>query len=350
MLLLNQNDVYVLDSTKSGSQLRTKEAGFYGRILQPLFDDLFLVKHKYVATTSSVSIHEFSSTLQSNGRPILMIIIAGDTSISEFVNSLSKVDMGQIKIFVVPAGTGNSLALSLGIIDERIAVQRLFQYDEESTRPLNLYQAKFPLGSYFFKNTDRQQLLPNIVLFVVVASWAFHASLVADSDTEEMRKHGTSRFKVAAHENLKQLQEYRGDVVISDDTGSRITHKGPFAYLVVTPSQKFEPSFQILPKGDIFNSDLYLVGFQTQNNGNYILDIMKEVYNDGNHITDQRVFYDKVDKHLRIRLTLGPNETISRRRFCIDGAIVIVPNNEGDYVTFKNHGSHVNGWNILIVN
>lgn len=346
---LRQNDVYVLDSTKSGPKLRTKDNGFYGRILQPLFDDLFKIEHTYIATTSSRSIHEFSSALESHDRPILMIIIAGDTSIGEFVNSLSKNNVGNIRIFVVPAGTGNSLALSLGIVDEAKAVQRLFLHTNENATPLHLYQANFSTGSYLLENTGRHQPIPNPILFVVVVSWAFHASLVADSDTEEMRKHGINRFKVAAHQNLSRRQEYNGNLSINDEEGIKTNHQGPFAYLVITPSQKFEPTFNILPRGDIFNSDLYVVGFQTNQDESYILDIMKEVYNDGNHIKDERVFYDKVDKNLSISLTLGQNKSLETRRFCVDGAVIIVPDSDTNDLTVGYHGSKVNGWDLAII-
>ncbi|GEQ70570.1 hypothetical protein JCM33374_g4248 [Metschnikowia sp. JCM 33374] len=347
---LHQNVVYVLDSTKSGPELRTIDTSVYGRIIRPLFEDVFKVKHTYVATTSSTSIEEFSSTLESTGKPILMIIIAGDTSVGEFVNSLSKKSSGKIKVFVVPAGTGNSLALSLGITDEAKAIQRLFLHTDENVSPFHLYEAKFPEGSFLLQNTGRQKPLLGPVLFVVVASWAFHASLVADSDTEEMRKHGINRFKVAAHENLTRRQEYNGILTIEGEKNKKIVHKGPFAYLVITPSQKFEPTFTISPKGDIFNSDLYVIGFQTENDESYILEIMKEVYNEGAHTKDERVFYDQVDNQSTIAVTLGRNQSLETRRFCIDGAVVVVPDNEENILRVGYHGSKVAGWDISIVN
>lgn len=348
-MILHQYEIYVLDSTKSGSELRTKDSGVYGRILQPLFDDLFQVQHEYIATTTPTSIAEFSSGLKSQSKPILMIIVAGDTSIGEFVNSLSTNSKGSIRIFVIPAGTGNSLALSLGVTDEAKAVQRLFTHTNENVSPFHLYSASFPEGSVVLENTGKSRQLSNPILFVVVASWAFHASLVADSDSEAMRKHGIGRFKVAAHQNLSRRQEYDGELIVSDKNGAMTVHKGPFAYLVITPSQKFEPTFKILPKGNIYNSDLYVVGFKTEENSDYILDIMKKVYDNGSHVADKRVFYDQVNAEMTITLLLGENRDLQKRRFCIDGATVIVPDVENSSVIIGYYGSRVNEWHLSIV-
>lgn len=341
------DDVYILDLLRSGRG-RTSESGVYGRILRPLLQSVLQIPHTYIGTDSWSAIGNFAASLVAKGRPVMLVVIAGDTSISEFLNALGPGHGTLLKLLVVPAGTGNSLALSIGLTDELAAVKKLVFHGEHDVRPLNLYEAQFPPGSYFLQHDGTKLEFSRPLLFVVVASWAFHASLVADSDLDEMRKHGIDRFKIAAGQNLAREQKYLGKFTISRQGATSAHQDGPFAYFVVTPSKKFEPTFEVLPKGNIFNSNLYVIGFHTEQDDKYIMDIMMEVYAGGKHVKNEKVFYNLVEKDQLITLEVKDADVVEKRRFCVDGAIVVLPELEGQ-VTIRYHGSETNGWNVNII-
>lgn len=342
------DDVYIVDSLRSGVG-RTKETSVYGRILRPLLDDVLQIKHTYLGTESPAAIAKFAAGLVLQNRPITLIIIAGDTSINELVNALGPGSQSVLKLLVIPAGTGNSLALSIGLTDEAAAIKKLVLYQDADVRPLNLYEAQFPPGSYILLHDDTKIAIEKPLLFLVVASWAFHASLVADSDTDELRKFGIERFKIAAGQNLARPQNYEGNLSITRQGSTVVLEEGPFAYFVVTPSKKFEPTFEILPKGNIFDSNLYVVGFPTEESDNYIMDIMMEVYAGGKHVENSKVFYHLVEKEQLIELHVKNTEQLQKRRFCVDGAIVVLPEQLESDVRISYHGPHVNGWNVSII-
>lgn len=347
-LAIANDDVYILDSLRSG-KLRTPDSSIYGRVLRPLLSDVLNIDHIYIPTQNSTAIAEFAASLKPRDRPITLVVIGGDTSINELINALGPGKQSHLKMLVVPAGTGNSLALSIGLTDEIAAVKKLVLYQESDGRPLNLYKAQFPNGSYILQHDGTKTAFSGPLLFLVVASWAFHASLVADSDTDELRKFGIERFKIAAGRNLARPQKYEGVFEVTRQ-GATSTHKeGPFAYFVVTPSKKFEPTFEVLPRGNIFDSNLYVVGFLTEEDENYIMDIMMEVYAGGKHITNEKVFYNLVNKDQRIELKVKNGIPLQNRRFCVDGTIVVLPEQEESDVVISYHGPRANGWRISII-
>lgn len=332
--LINSKNVIVIDSTKSG--VGRNQRDIYKPLLKPILD-IFLVVHTYVDTTSADTVTELANSLKSGDYSI--IIISGDTSVTEFVNGLPQHQKGTIKINLIPFGTGNSLALSLGIENEFIGIQKLLK--DSPHHPLNLYRAEIPANSWLLHEGAPIKPLETSIEFLVVLSWGFHASLVADSDTKELRKHGLDRFKMAAMKNLKAVQEYDATTIIGNDC----IINGPYAYWLVTPSRRFEPTFEILPKGDIFESSLYLVAFKTEvDNDNYIMDIMTQVYNQGSHINNPKVTYKKItDEGLILKFNdLAPD----KRRFCIDGTIVQVP--EGGEIRIKPCNNKKYDWQLMI--
>lgn len=347
LLLLFQSDVYVLDSVRSGLGGRSKQSGAYGRLLKPVLD-AFSIAHHYEGTESRDSIAAFAASLRPKEKPILVIIAGGDTSVGEFVNGLTADKKGEIHVATIPEGTGNALTLSNGSKDENEAVWRVLTASTAEKVPFQLYQADFPADSVIFHHDGYKEPVRQL-LFIVVASWAFHASLVADSDSDDMRKNGIDRFKIAAGANLGRPQHYSGFVEIESERERRASLEGPLAYFVVTPAQRFEPTFVILPKGDIHSSSLYVVGFRTEDNDSYIMDIMKEVYDNGRHVENPKVFYEEVSAKEVVHLSVAADLPVEERRFCVDGAIVVVPGTTESAVDIKYHGSLVGGWDLYLV-
>lgn len=318
----------VLDSTRSGSSIRSKDSSVYGRILEPILKNVLKVPHEYFGTTSASSILEFANSLSDISDPLCIVIISGDTSINELLNSLQGTKL-DILFYVIPAGTGNALALSLNIENETDALLRFILGTEDDVHDLQVYEAIMPPETKKLQPDGSQERLSNSsVLFTVVFSWAFHASLVADSDTEEMRKLGIERFKKAAHDNLERPQVYHGLVALTNKGTESWSNLGPFAYLTVTPAQRFEPTFQILPQGNILDDRLFLVAFNSKDDPSYILDIMNEVYDSGKHVHNSEVIYRPVEPGTSLRLAISPQNTPSDLRFCIDGAIFVLPDSQ----------------------
>lgn len=343
LLALAKDDVFIVDSLLSGTG-RTEESGIYVRLLKPVFDFLG-ISHRYCPTSSLTYIAELAASLKNYGKQITVVFISGDTSVNEFINGLES-GGGCIRILVFPAGTGNSLALSIGIVDEARALRKLFTYKEQDVRLLNLYQAKFPSDSFILQQDGSRKPVTTL-LFVVVVSWAFHASLVADSDSEERRKRGIQRFQISAQENLARPQQYYGSFKI----GKR-EFNGPFAYFVVTPSKKFEPTFLVLPQGNIFDQSLFVVGFKSENddNGNYIMEIMGEVYDGGKHVKNPKVLYERVESDQKVDLHVNNALQLQKRRFCVDGAIVVLPEKKSQHdIQIGYAGTSVKGWDIHII-
>lgn len=330
----NHHQLVVVDSVSSGTG-RQKEKDVYNKILAPLFAELG-IKHRYLKTESAATITEFAQELR--GGSYAVILISGDTSVTELINALPENETGAVNICVVPCGTGNSIALSLGTTTVFAALQRFFR-SVGGIQPVQLhtYEALFPDGSYY---VNSKIPIKDKVRFVVVLSWAFHAALVADSDTPELRKHGVDRFRMAAESNLEKNCSYEGSYLI--DTKS---YNGPFAYWLVTATSRFEEKFLILPKGDINRPELHVVlfGAQSDATGGYIMEVMQQVYQDGSHVDNKKVVYQRIGTESGVWLTTeGRNE-----RFCVDGAIVVVP--EPGTIGIRLAGDTVRGWTLGIV-
>ncbi|KAI5949266.1 hypothetical protein KGF57_004865 [Candida theae] len=332
--------VYIIDSINSGIG-RSDEKNIYTHIIEPLFKSLG-IKHHHYKTSSASSITEFASNFQDQDATV--IFLSGDTSINEFINALNPVVTGSISIYPVPIGTGNSFALSLGLTDPLKSIVQLLQVGKKS--PLYLYAANPPKGTRYLVQDELKEEVELPIYFIVVFSWAFHASLVADSDTPELRKHGIQRFRMAAENNLSREQKYEADFSINDDAV-----EGPFAYWVLTPSKKFEPTFDISPKGDIFDDNLYLIAFRTKPSDDaYIMDIMKQVYDGGSHINNPDVIYREITPDDRVQLKLRNSQSLLKRRFCVDGSIIALPDDEeNSSITIQVKDNALGTWKLYIL-
>lgn len=307
------DSIFVIDLVRSGARVLTHLV--YNLVLRPLLT-LSGNTHTYIETILATAIIEFARRFTAANA--LVVFILGDTSINEFINHLPTTTKGKVTIAPIPAGTGNSLALLFDIDSVEAAVNRLFL--SSFTQPLYAYQAKY-------SGTSR--------LFLVVFSWCFHAALVADLDTPELRKHGLVRFQMAAQANLAKPNQYQGKI---NADGKEID--GPFAYFVATPSVRFEPTFIISPQGDIRQNSLYVISFPS---GLDILEIMNQVYDNGAHIKNPNVNYIKVKDTLTLTHRAQSDD---EKRFCIDGEIVSIEDGE---VVLSAVGNDAHGWQLYTI-
>lgn len=331
----------VIDSTVSGTH---RSSDVYFSVLAPLLK-AFDLPHVYVATTGPHTIPNHASSFSSSST---VVFLAGDTSVHEFVNSLQpQTSSASMTVAIIPTGTGNAISESLGrtngIAD---AISRLFL---GAPIPLQSMKVGFGQGSTLATTGDPVSQLQSLV----VTSWGFHASIVADSDEPEARKQGAARFQVAAHHNLTVPQDYKGTVHYRTKSwlGGSTQHKldGPHSYVLFTFMTSLEKGFVISPKGDL--SKLFLVQFNyTENNSDRIMEIMKAAYNKGSHTDLSDVTYHECD-------TASTNEDspiaqISitdsdprHHRVCVDGRIV----NVKDKVELFATSATYKGWRLFIV-
>lgn len=313
------SEVLVIDSIKSGkgrilpSSTANSDApetisNIYDEVIRPILN-IINVKHTYYRTETETSIAKFSSLLGStkqvdgSQKQVTLIILSGDTSIHEFVNNLSSSkgakSQRELNFGIIPLGTGNAFALELGITNPIEAVLNIFSNSFAETdklaelelntvkkiKPFTLYEATFSKGSYYYNSNDssekNREYLEKLKFFVVL-SWGFHAAIVADSDSPQLRQLGNDRFKVAALDNINHIkQEYKGEVYIRDQTDSSNIQEesnqnqknlkkdrwhflsndpiGHYSYFLISLVNSLEPGFKISPSSDFLKSQAYVI-------------------------------------------------------------------------------------------
>lgn len=331
-------NIIIIDSTNSGTKT---SSSWYFSVIKLLFDALGL-RHVYVSTTSADTISKHAKSFTS---PSTVIFLSGDTSIHEFVNNLQSVaDQQELILGVIPTGTGNALSSSIGHQGIGHAISRLILGNAE---PLASYSVRMPKNSYFYQ-TEHLERVPPVIQSLVVTSWAFHASIVADSDTPEYRKLGRQRFSEAANDNIARDQLYRGEIL--DDKGNAIISITDHSYLLFTLLTNLESSFRISPAGRPPSSkDLYMVEIPHVS-GPDILEVMMKVYDNAKHIEDDRVNYVKIQRPVNIRILPQKDDSEITRRFCIDGRIVVAEPTPGDDIVAISEPSYTyKGWCLKVI-
>lgn len=331
-------NIIIIDSTNSGTKT---SSSWYFSVLKLLFDALGL-SHVYVSTTSADTISKHAKSFTS---PSTVIFLSGDTSIHEFVNNLQPVaNNQQLIIGVIPTGTGNALSASIGHQGIGHAISRLILGAAE---PLASYSVRMPQNSYFYQSRPLERV-PPILQSLVVTSWAFHASIVADSDTPEYRKLGRQRFSEAANDNIARDQLYRGQIL--NDQGDAIIPITDHSYLLFTLLTNLESTFRISPAGKPPSAkDLYMVEMPHVS-GPEILEVMMKVYDNAKHVDDDRVNYKKLSGPIKIRILPQKEDTDITRRFCIDGRIVVAEPSPGDDIVALSEPTYTfNGWSLKVI-
>lgn len=171
----------------------------------------------------------------------------------------------------------------------------------------------------------------------VVCSWGLHASLVADSDTPEYRKHGSERFGMAAQELLNPSDGsashiYRGKITMLGDgrkhTRPRQILTEEHMYVLATMVSQLQAGFNISPQSKPLDGLMRLVHIRPCP-GKMMGELTRMAYKDGSHIEEEGVGYGTIGG-----LRIDFDEEDGRwRRICVDGTIVKVP--EGGWMEVK---------------
>lgn len=349
--------LYVIISTGSG---HGDAQGFFDTIVKPAFGASGINEYAYHVhtTASSRSIAEFASAIllprANGGCHQTVLLLSGDGGFVDIVNTmLSSSRSSQfIKpvIGLVTMGTGNALANSTGLNCDLTRGLRHFFRGEPHNLPT--FSATFSPGSQFLVDEgSRTESLadfdtdPGIVYGAVVCSWALHASLVADSDTAEYRKHGSQRFQMAAKELLAPSDGsvphvYKGKVTLfkKDSHGQEFQttlESNEYMYLLATMVSNLEEKLTISPHSKPLDGHLRLLHFGPISSGE-VMKILGLAFQGGGHVEDEAVGYDDIEG-----MRVDFDESDSRwRRVCVDGKIIRV--GEGGWVEVqKNAGADV---------
>ena len=113
--------------------------------------------------------------------------------IYDLLNALPKnthsTESHRITISPIPCGTGNALAMSLGITSIPVGISAFFGVSKVKS----IDTSPLPVLRISILEADQER----VIWAAVVCSWGLHASLVADSDDPEMRRqYGAKRFGV----------------------------------------------------------------------------------------------------------------------------------------------------------
>ncbi|KAI5795308.1 hypothetical protein DFH27DRAFT_626590 [Peziza echinospora] len=356
------SEISVILSTSSGVAGGSEEV--YSKTVKPLFENhLNLIEgtgYTLVKTTTATTIHEYISGLSSpntntKAHNHTILLLSGDTSLFELINSFPTTTTSSPKITLLPlpTGTGNAFATSTYPTTHPLTSLLL-----GTPTPLPLISVTFP-PTTSLKSTSLPTPPSNTLYASVVLSWAFHAALVADSDTQFYRTTypDTTRFFIAAQANLLPTPHlYKGKISTLNNDGSSWTEiKTPstpgtpdgYWYFLATLISNLESTFPISP-------------LTTPSTGKGaeegpLMDVMNAVYDNGRHITLPAVGYERdgVDG-LRIELLEedyipetedSPHDRNRWRRICIDGAILEVE--KGGWVEVRRVEKGLEGLSIL---
>ncbi|KAH7317816.1 ATP-NAD kinase-like domain-containing protein [Rhexocercosporidium sp. MPI-PUGE-AT-0058] len=356
--LQNAKDVYVLISTLSGTGLAV---AFFDEILHPLLRAISFEDAKYtvIKTKTAESVKEFTQFKlidgANEGKEQVVMILSGDGGIVDTINKLlqgkERPSTYAKPTFVqLPFGTGNALFHSIHKPSPlpSIYIQGLRTVLHGTPKALPIFKATFSPGARLLSNEGQTATpLPNNTVYgAVVASHGLHSTLVADSDTTEYRKHGDKRFGLVANDLLFPKDgaphKYKTDVTLFQGSKEVLLDRKEHGYVLATLVSNLEKTFTISPESKPFEAALRVVHFGTLN-GDDAMAVMMAAYDNGRHLKNQDVGYEKVDGIKIVFREEG--EDWKWRRCCIDGSIVGVE--EGGWMEVRVLGEGEEAINVV---
>ncbi|OJJ63241.1 hypothetical protein ASPSYDRAFT_139955 [Aspergillus sydowii CBS 593.65] len=329
--------LHIVISKASG----TRTANLYfNHILQQLFDWVGIERYEVHETQSPQTITELCHSLfipqAEAGVPQTIILLSGDGGIGDIIDSFYGTKKGictMPNIALIPEGTGNALANSIGLVAHPKAPLTALLCGKPC--PLPVFVATFSGGANYVQDGPAQPPLidgsPSLTIYGgIVASWGIHASLVADSDSPEYRKFGADRFKMAAKELLfppdgSETHKYSGTITLIRRVDQHninhreiLEHK-KHMYVLVTLVSNLEKDFMISPESAALDGSLRILRFGPME-PQRAMGLLSAAYRNGQHVQDDEVMYAEIEE-----LKIDFHEADKRwRRVCIDGRVVFV--------------------------
>lgn len=348
--------LYVIISRGSGTG---KAQQYFDNVVKPAFAASGIKEFTYYVHTtySSTSISNFASAVllprANEGTPQTILLLSGDGGIVDIVNAgLSTPRTPQYTkptLGLIPLGTGNAFVNSTGLNkDHTLGLRSFFR---GKAHPIPTFTATFSPGSELLVDEGRQTEPlradgdGNGLLYgAVVCSWALHASLVADSDTTELRKYGSQRFQMAAKELLASADgsaphAYKGTITLfkkgpKGEEVKQVLEPKEHMYILATLVSNLEEKLCISPHSKPLDGQIRLLHFPPIESGE-VMRILGLAFQDGKHVDDEVVGYEDVEG---VRVDFEEAEG-QWRRVCVDGKIVRV--GEGEWVEVRRNQEDV---------
>ncbi|TVY45879.1 Sphingosine kinase [Lachnellula occidentalis] len=334
--LLPPNTLHVLISTLSGTGLAPD---FFDEVLHPLLKAVGLADPSYIVlrTKSTESVKEFAKSRllagANAGSQQTVLMLSGDGGMVDTINGLLEEESRSSNyvppvLSQLPLGTGNALFHSLHRPSPlpSIYIQGLRTLLHGTPKPLPIFKAKFSPGARLVTEEGQTAtaLSNNTLYGAVVASYGLHATLVADSDTTEYRKHGDKRFGLVAKDLLfpesgESPHAYKANVALVKNAKDEVLATKEHGYVLASLVSNLEKTFAISPASEPLDGQLRVLHFGPLG-GEKTMDVMKGAYAEGAHVEMEEVGYDAVEG-LRIDF-LEEGTEWKWRRCCIDGLIV----------------------------
>lgn len=364
-----RSELTVIVSTGGGANGKSKAEVLYESLVRPVLKEIGLFEgsavdvesssasYSVIYTTSQHTIEEFIKRFHTSHsqRPTqTLLLLSGDTSLFEVLNCLPNPlppSLPKLHLSLLPTGTGNAFCSSIYLQYHPLSSLLL-----GSPQNLPLFHAQFSPDSLLLSQSGKHSIPDRGLYGAVVLSWAFHASLVADSDAPSYRAKypGAQRFQVAARENLTPLPHlYNGRISVQqqpngpwEDLQKELSEEERgYWYFLATLVSRLEATFLINPLGEPLDGKLRVVHFaklpvpagaamEAHTVGaKSVIQAMEAAYDQGKHVELPGVGYERdgvegvrvqVDEVDYVPGGEGADERGRERwrRICIDGAIV----------------------------
>ncbi|XRM40293.1 hypothetical protein ABZX51_003616 [Aspergillus tubingensis] len=332
----------IIVSTTSGTETG---ASFCSNILQPLLSYIGVADYELHETKSAQTITElcYERFIPRAKQRLLqtIILLSGDGGLTDIIDAFHSTLESLLvppTIALIPTGTGNAMANSIGLLTYPTA--GLVALLQGTPTSIPTFVAELSPGARYIIDEGRERvpITRNSASFQgnpkvyggVVASWGLHAALVADSDTVQYRKFGADRFKLAAKELLypsdsAEPHKFSGKVTLFKlDDQSRSTREELLActehmYVLASLVSSLEKNFMISPCSRPLDGRLWMVHFEPMSSSK-VMQVMASAYQAGQHVEDESVSYGEIEG-FRIEFREADEKW---RRICIDGKIIAV--------------------------
>ncbi|CAO3636901.1 unnamed protein product [Cunninghamella blakesleeana] len=300
----------------------------------------------------------------------IIISLGGDGTLHDLFNGLSDYTLDnhhgniQYRIGVIPSGSGNAFALSLGR-------NQLYSIEDATLKIIHgnlkpFYLMDVDVGRVDYKNNEDQerqseedwslqyksiQSKEKRRRIFVVMSWGFHAQILSKSRYLRYIM-GNKRFSLVALFLAIFLKQYQGDLILKgselqkyDKTNKILAplkdsyvhlssddSRGGFTYFLTTKQSSLEPGFNITPLATPFDNELDIMIMRQAT-----ADHLKQVASLAFQGKQAHLQHDYVDYYKASELYLRVHEGTD---ICLDGEIISVSANDVIHLKLVQHDNN----------
>lgn len=232
-------------------------AGAGGRTLRvwqdtkQLLEDCHLPFHEHFSS-EAYGIREIVRELTEDREETDLLIIGGDGTMNEAVNGIA--DIRKVRLALVPCGSGNDLAKSLGLASDPEEIVRMLQKNRVRRR-VNV--GRLTMYDRYDKDGRRLEGEPCVRLFNISSGIGFDAAICEEVQRSRVKKI-LNRIRLG---RLIYLYVALHQIFTAERTGCRITidHEHTYEYtdllLAVGMNEAYEGGgFRFAPEADPYDS------------------------------------------------------------------------------------------------